>query len=102
MATINDLPHEILHLIFECITEDQEDDDDEKGHQEVLHALASASLVARHWRHPAQSLMWSFLLLAEVHHVDDVCASAALGRHRTKAVVHGWDLHGCKASRFFI
>ncbi|KAL8276881.1 hypothetical protein RQP46_010709 [Phenoliferia psychrophenolica] len=76
MATISNLPRELLSLVLDCVHKDQEGDADETGHREpVLRSLAAASLVARHWRIPAQSLMWSYLLLSESNYLNAVLAN---------------------------
>lgn len=87
MPTIDDLPNELLYLILECVHEDQAGTTTEVAHREVLHSLASASLVARHWRIPAQSFMWRDLMVSEDFHVLRLLASASLGRHRTNELV---------------
>ncbi|KAL8276465.1 hypothetical protein RQP46_011115 [Phenoliferia psychrophenolica] len=87
MATINHLPPELLHFILQYIHADQTDERDEAGHTAVLHALASTSLVARRWQRPAQSLLWSSLVLNQRKHIPKLLASESIGRYRTKELV---------------
>ncbi|KAL8283881.1 hypothetical protein RQP46_005313 [Phenoliferia psychrophenolica] len=91
MATIRAIPAETLHLILKWVhvmKDNERDKDDARSrHHDALDDLASASLVARNWRKPAQSLMWSTILLSESTEVDLILESPALGRHRTKELV---------------
>ncbi|KAK4702679.1 ribosomal RNA-processing protein 12, partial [Phenoliferia sp. Uapishka_3] len=95
MATIDDLPVELLHLILQ-LSHDCKDKPDLDPQEDALaydeqfsrsiSTLLAASLVADKWRRPAQCTMWRYLLLTESSQVDRLLASPLLGRMRTPDV----------------
>ncbi|KAK4701491.1 hypothetical protein P7C70_g4735, partial [Phenoliferia sp. Uapishka_3] len=90
MATIDDLPAEILHQILDilrhndsCVIEDLGEPEHEALYESNLATLNSASLVARRWQAPAQSSLWKRLLVSNDSHLKQLLANLLLGTMRT-------------------
>ncbi|KAL8279242.1 hypothetical protein RQP46_008279 [Phenoliferia psychrophenolica] len=96
MVGIDAFPPELLLHVLQLAHErnhadvlDSEDEDVEEAaaanaaDTEGLATLCSASLVAKNWRAPAQSVMWRRLRVCTPERVEQIRRSPALGRHRT-------------------
>ncbi|KAK4699398.1 hypothetical protein P7C70_g6865, partial [Phenoliferia sp. Uapishka_3] len=89
MATINDLPAELLHHIlrfshdFSHHYRDLDPDEHEASYRAGLANVRSASLVSRRFRVPAQSIMFKNILVSTRKHLENIYNCPLLGIMRT-------------------
>lgn len=86
MTTIDSLSPDCLVRIFEFAYTAQGDPFRVAPEWSGIVAMATASLVARSWRDPAQALMWNKLRFAVPGDVKRITESPAYGRIRTARV----------------
>lgn len=106
MATINDLPNELLQMIaFEGADLWEPSASDEENARKRLAFLCNFALVCQRWQHPGQSVLWAYINIGAFHEaeLELFCASEATkaGHLVTFEVELGRDYTTQELDRFF-